>query len=336
MSLSWMAAHGDVPIDAAHASPAWACTGCFACRESCEHANPVTETLFDTRAALVARGVGPAAAQSTVQRFDRHLTRTHAAARRLAGARATDATTRDAVLVGCAYLRRAGPEAADALDATAALVGGPVALVDGCCGLPLRLAGGGDAFLHHARDFARSLEGRDRVVVADAGCALALRRMYPDAGVALAPSVELLVEIAARSLSSLSSVDTAGAANELVRWHDPCQLGRGLGVYDAPRAVLTRILGGAPAEFDQAREAAACSGAGGLLPATMPDTARDIARSRVAAHLEDGGGRIVTACASSLAALRRAARGRAAVDDLSTWIARACRLRERRIASSSR
>src|SRR5438309_7778341 len=54
MSLSWLAAHGDVPVDASHARPAWACTGCFGCRESCDHANPVTETLFDARAALIA------------------------------------------------------------------------------------------------------------------------------------------------------------------------------------------------------------------------------------------------------------------------------------------
>ena len=93
--------------------------------------------------------------------------------------------------------------------------------------------------------------------------------------------------------------------------------------------MLAQILGAAPAEFDDAREGAACSGAGGLLPATMPDTARQIARSRADAHLRAGGGRIVTACASSLATLRRAARGRFAVDDLSTWIARACHPRER-------
>src|SRR5690349_1766618 len=29
MSLAWMCAHGDVPVDDSHASPAWACTGCF-------------------------------------------------------------------------------------------------------------------------------------------------------------------------------------------------------------------------------------------------------------------------------------------------------------------
>jgi Fe-S oxidoreductase len=61
------------------------------------------------------------------------------------------------------------------------------------------------------------------------------------------------------------------------------QLGRGLGVYDAPRAMLTRMLGRAPDEFVEAREAAVCSGAGRLLPSTMADIDRSIARARLRA-----------------------------------------------------
>jgi hypothetical protein len=59
----------------------------------------------------------------------------------------------------------------------------------------------------------------------------------------------------------------------------------------------------------------------------MPDVARTIGRSRVAAHLDgrSPAGRIVTGCGASLLALRRSAAGRAgvAVDDVVTWAARA-------------
>jgi hypothetical protein len=58
----------------------------------------------------------------------------------------------------------------------------------------------------------------------------------------------------------------------------------------------------------------------------MPEVARAIADARLAAHTRAGGGRVVTACASSLIALRRRARGTGvAVDDLVTWIARGLR-----------
>jgi Fe-S oxidoreductase len=324
MSLAWMAAHADVPVDPVHAAPAWACTGCHACRESCDHRNPVAGVLLDARDALVRAGVAPRGALRVLDGFPRHDAETRDAARELAtGHPRVRADAKDALLVGCGYLRGAPREARDAVDAATGLSGEPVALVEGCCGLPLRLAGDKEGFARHAATVARSLEGRARVTVVDAGCAMTLRERYAEAGVPVAPPVELLVEQAARALPRLKHVPHEAGP---VRWHDPCQLGRGLGVYEAPRAVLGRALGRAPDEFhlDERRERSACSGAGGLLPSTMPGTAGDIARARVASHAQLGGGRIVTACASSLLAMRKKASSSSiAVDDLASWIARA-------------
>ena len=321
MSMAYFAAHGDVPLDASHAAPAWACTGCYACRESCDHRNDVASTLYEARAGLVAAGVAPAGAKRTIARFDAHDEATRQAARELFAHPAVRSDAPDALLVGCAYLRGATPEARHAIDAASALVRGPVALSEACCGYPLLLAGAGAGFRRQAERFAGETKRAKTILVADAGCATALRVRYPEIGVELRAKVELLVERAARSLGDLTTVDRR--EDEPVRYHDPCQLGRGLGVYDAPRAVLTRALGRAPDEFARRRERATCSGAGGLLPATMPETARDIAETRLDEHDEAGGGRIVTACGSSLLAFRR--RGRAPIDDMVTWIARAAR-----------
>ena len=321
MSLAWMAAHGDVPVDSSHAAPAWACTGCYACREACDHKNVVADVLLDARTALTRAGVAPDGAKRVLAGFGAHEAAARDATREIA---ATHPGVRpdapDVLLIGCGYLRAAPREARDAIDAAVGLSGEPVALAGGCCGLPLLLAGDFDAFARHARALASSLKGRERITVVDAGCALTLRRRYPDAGIELTARVELLVERAARELGSLQPV--AHEAGQ-VRWHDPCQLGRGLGVYEAPRAVLGRMLGRAPDEFDEHREWAACSGAGGLLPSTMPENSRGIAQARVEAHERAGGGRIVTACASSLLSFRRRATGTGvAVDDLVTWLAR--------------
>jgi Fe-S oxidoreductase len=336
MSLAWMAAHGDVPLDRSHASPAWACTGCFACRELCDHRNPVADVLLDARAAAVSHGVAPEGAQRVITRFAQHDVDTRVAARRLAAqapAGSVDPRSRTALLVGCGYLRAAPAEALHAVEAAAALVRGPIALVEGCCGLPLRLAGDVVAFRRHAQSVARTLaaSGHARLLLVDAGCALALRRRYPEAGVVLPRTLktELLVELAAGALASLTPLSCgpptglAGALDGPVRWHDPCQLGRGLGVFDAPRTVLARALGRPPDEFPASRERAICSGAGGLLPSTMPDASRSLARARLQDAAQAGGGRVVTACASSLIAFRKAAVHGVAVDDLVSWIAQA-------------
>src|SRR5271166_3817655 len=83
MSLTWMAAHGDVPVDGAHAAPAWACTGCHACREVCDHKNPVADVLLDARDAMARGGVAPPGARGVLDRFARHDRTTRAAARQL-------------------------------------------------------------------------------------------------------------------------------------------------------------------------------------------------------------------------------------------------------------
>jgi Fe-S oxidoreductase len=329
MSLAWMAAHGDVPADAEHAAPAWACTGCLACREVCDHKNPVADVLLDARDGLAHVGQGgsaPAGARRVLDGFAAHEAATRDAVRELA-AHATPTKVRagasHVLLVGCGYLRDAPREARDAVDAATALSGQPVDLAEGCCGLPLRLAGDAAGFARHAAAMAQSLEGRERVTVVDAGCARTLKHHYREAGVAVGPEVELLVEQASRALARMKHLPHEAGP---VRWHDPCQLGRGLGVYEAPRAVLGRALGRTPDEFDahERREHGVCSGAGGLLPATMPEVARRIADTRVAAHVRlHEGGRIVTACASSLVALRKSAGSNVAVDDLVSWIARA-------------
>ena len=46
-----------------------------------------------------------------------------------------------------------------------------------------------------------------------------------------------------------------------VSYHDPCYLGRGLGVYDAPREVLTRLEGVSLLEMKRNKKAALCCGA---------------------------------------------------------------------------
>jgi Fe-S oxidoreductase len=299
MSLAYFAARGDVPVDAEHAAPAWACTSCYACRERCDHRNEVAAALNDTRAEMFALGAAPLAAREIAARF---------AARSEEVARAVDALEdgpadpdAPALLIGCGYARHAPEVARDAVRAVTALVGHPQRLVRGCCGLPLLHAGDRDGFLAAARLLVSEVARSPRLVVVDPGCARAIGAEYPRLGLTT-PQVDLFVDLAARGQHRLEAVAPAAA----LRWHDPCQLGRGMGRYDEPRAILTRISGKAPLEFQRARREGECSGGGGLLPATRPESARGIADARVAEHRSLGGGVLVTGCAQSLRRFRRA------------------------------
>lgn len=318
MSMAYFVANESVSLSPSFADPAWACTGCFGCREHCDHKNDVTGTLLETRSALVENGVAPAGAKRVLERFVEQSAVLGKSARELSVLPEVDDRAGTAVLLGCAYARSAPDEARDAIRATAALVGGKVSVVDVCCGAPLLHAGDKKRFIQQGEMLAQAIKHKERVVVIDAGCASTIRVHHAANGVGMIVPIEHFAERAARELGRMKQVP--GLGDGPVRYHDPCQLGRGLGVYDQPRALLSLALGRAPEEFERRREDGRCSGAGGLLPVTMPEVSRTIAKQRIAEHEAQGGGTVVTACASSLKTFRK--QGANAID-LVTVVARA-------------
>lgn len=321
MSMSYFVANESVALAETFAAPAWACTGCFGCRESCDHRNDVAGTLFESRSAFVDAGVAPASARRVIERFGETSSVLGKNARDLSVLAEVSPDASTAVLVGCAYARKEPDVARAAVRSVAKLTGKPVSLVDVCCGAPLLHAGDRKRFEQQGEMFAQAVKHKERVIVIDAGCASTLRlyHSYPSH-----ERTEHFVELAARELGAIGRAKkTVGSGP--VRWHDPCQLGRGLGLYDAPRAVLTRALGRAPDEFERRREDARCSGAGGLLPVTMPDVSKGIAKQRIDDHERSGGGTIVTGCASSK---RRFEKEGARTVDLVTIVADALGLQE--------
>ena len=170
----------------------------------------------------------------------------------------------------------------------------------GCGGYPLLAAGQLDAFRLHAERMARQLAGYARVVVHCPSCAWAMRTQYRAFGVPLAPVVEHTSEFLEGYIERLPIANKRGVAF----YHDPCYLGRWLGVYDAPRRLAARAVEEVR-EFSRARNEAECSGGGGLLPTTMPATARAIAEHRLEEVREAKVSTVVTACPTCKRQLER-------------------------------
>jgi Fe-S oxidoreductase len=308
MSMAYFAGRGDVPSDAEHAALAWACTGCLGCREVCEHDNEVASVLGSARAEYFSRGVAPKAATEFARRYDAHSRVTADAVAALD--REPAEAPRVALLLGCDYARHHRDEAAAAwrvAQRMAAREDRQVRAVRVCCGLPLLYAGDRAGFERAARTLERSVDDVEELWVLDPGCARTVMHAYPQVGVEL--RAKLLLDVLTARIEELP----AGALRDRrFRYHDPCQLGRGLGRYEEPRALLARITGAPPESFPRHRAQGECSGAGGLLPLTRPDTSATIADQRIAEHREAGGGELVTACGASLRRFR--SRGEAAVD----------------------
>ena len=320
MSMAYFVANESVALAGSFAAPAWACTGCFGCREHCDHKNDVTGTLFESRSALVEAGEAPDGAKRVLARFSESTSVLGKTQHDPRVESSVDPSSPLAVLIGCEHARHGTEGGVDTIRAVARLAGKKVSVVDVCCGAPLLYAGDQKGFRAQGEKIADALNGRESVVVGDAGCAAALRVHHAAAGTRMPIPVHHFAEVAAREVSRLGRLDDS-LGEDAVRWHDPCQLGRGLGVYDAPRQILSRVLGRAPDEFERRREDGRCSGAGGLLPVTMPGVARGIAEQRLADHERSGGGTSVTACAPSARSYQKG--GHDAVLDLATVVLRA-------------
>ncbi|MCD6163951.1 MAG: (Fe-S)-binding protein, partial [Candidatus Odinarchaeota archaeon] len=66
-----------------------------------------------------------------------------------------------------------------------------------------------------------------------------------------------------------------------VTYHDPCELGRYRQIYEEPRALLNMIQSLNLIELKLNRENSTCCGGGGLLKATFPQVAVEIAKEKI-------------------------------------------------------
>ena len=298
MSLAHFVHRGDVPADLEHLALVWACTGCLACRERCDHRVAVADVLLAARTAAWKRGIVPVGARRVSERFPEL---SQALREALAGwpdeAAGASATT---LLVGCSAARHVREEATAAIELARWLGLGPLRLVRACCGLPLRLAGDAVGFAAAARALARELGDARRIVVLDPGCARTLREDFPALGLKL-PPVALLVDELAAELDRLPRRPWAGAS---ARLHEACQLVRAPGASEVSWRVAERLFGEGLQHAVRAGRQAECCGAGGLLPITYPTISRAIADARIAEHRAQGGGTLIASCPSTVRRLR--------------------------------
>ncbi len=324
MGLLALVHRGALPLTAEHAAPWWACTGCLRCAHHCDLGHEVAATLLVGRAQALQAGCAPRAAVDWLEQQVQRQAALEKAARDLYG-EALQASAEHGYVPGCETVLEQPDLARRGWRLARRLLGAPVRPVaDACCGLDLLEAGDPAAFRAAARRMVERLAALPgRVLFESAGCLYALRVVAPRLGVALPPGAERwqhIVELA----DELGEPRRPwpGRPEGPVRYHDPCKLGRGLGVYEPPRRVLGRLLGRPPEEFTRRRADAECCGAGGLLPVTLPEEAAAVAEARIEAHRRAGGGIVVTA--SPACARQLATRGAPAVT-LTEWLDEALR-----------
>lgn len=90
-----------------------------------------------------------------------------------------------------------------------------------------------------------------------------------------------------------------------VSYHDPCNLGRGLGIYDAPRAVLSSLDAVELAEMKRNRENSFCCGARAM-GNYFPKFAEENVKTRIKEFEDTGADLLVTCCPHCQEVFRKA------------------------------
>ncbi|NIU39883.1 hypothetical protein GWN65_07925 [Candidatus Bathyarchaeota archaeon] len=82
--------------------------------------------------------------------------------------------------------------------------------------------------------------------------------------------------------------------NQQVTYHDPCRLGRHMGVYDAPRNVLRTVKGLTLKELDETREDSQCCGVSAWISCNTE--AKALMAGKLNSAIRTGAGSIITTC----------------------------------------
>jgi Fe-S oxidoreductase len=103
------------------------------------------------------------------------------------------------------------------------------------------------------------------------------------------------------------------ATQDVVVYHDPCEMGRVFGEYEAPRQILSQVAPNTK-EMARTRQSTVCCGAGGGVRGVSPRLSLEMAHNRIKEALDSGANVLVTECSSCLHNFRNAVRSKDAIE----------------------
>jgi len=171
-----------------------------------------------------------------------------------------------------------------------------------CCGSPAKNAGAEEKFKIAAKKNLEAFRqhGIKRIISNCPACVAIFRKEYPKVlGKQWNIEVFHVTEILNNSLEKLKNVDGKKAT-----YHDPCHLGRVLGIYDQPREVIKKA-GYQLVEMELSREDSFCCGGGGGVRSNEPDLSGRIGADRTTQAKKTGSEVLITACPMCYAQLKK-------------------------------
>ena len=294
--------NGDLEWSEELIDPIFACTTCGACMDACQapHADYIVEMIEALRE-LAVKNIGPAENQKfLVSRCEESCNPY--------GEQNSDNTelkkeynlpdkTEWIYFIGCTSNYRQ----TSVRDSTLRFLkktGINFTLIDEhCCTSPMIRTGQlsiVDEYMKYNIDQIKKT-GATKVITSCAGCYKTLsndfKRFGNDLGLEVYHSLELV-----KKLLDEKKIEFQSEYNKTVTYHDPCHLGRHMGIYELPREIYKKIPGLNLVEMKRNRNFAWCCGAGGGVKIGYPEWALEISKERLDEVKETGATVISSTC----------------------------------------
>jgi len=137
--------------------------------------------------------------------------------------------------------------------------------------------------------------GAKKVITSCAGCYKTLKRDFKrfnhDYDFEVFHTVEVI-----KDLLDSKKIKFKSEYNKIVTYHDPCHLGRHMGIYEIPREIYKQIPGIKLIEMKRNRNFAWCCGAGGGVKIGFPDWSLEVSHERLKEAQQTGATVISSTC----------------------------------------
>jgi len=143
---------------------------------------------------------------------------------------------------------------------------------------------------------ALKARGAKRVIYSCAGCFRAARIDWPRSYGKELPFESIHISQFLAEQLEAGKIKWKNRFDKTVTYHDPCHLGRHVGVFDEPRNVLKSIPGIKFVEMERNRYEQRCCGAGGGVKAGLPDLALSVAKDRLNDAVATGAEVLISGC----------------------------------------
>jgi Fe-S oxidoreductase len=159
-----------------------------------------------------------------------------------------------------------------------------------CCGRPLMLAGKTNAAQEIIEKNSKMIKnsGAETLILSCPICYKIFKEEYKLKNITILHHTEYIKSLLKRGKITLNR------NNEKFAYHDPCDLGRGMGIYEEPRYILSEIGEVVKVEKER-KESLCCGGSLGSLTLNNDDRTK-ITQKAVASLIEEKPEKIITAC----------------------------------------